>query len=271
VSVARTKPEFRELPVGLINPPTLPSRATMDEQALDELTDNIRLNGLLQPLIVARLKDRYEVVAGHRRYMACVRAGLVAAPCMVYPSVDAATERLKYAENRFREDLNPADEALWFAELLERDHGGDVDKLCEALGEKRHYVEGRLILLRGDERVFEELQKGTIGIGVAQELNKCTEQQYRRMLLHQSIVGGSTKSIVAGWVMAWRNAIDAAGGIVPELGEPAAVAGIPAPNPFVCYCCGKTNDPHIMQSVFVHQHCKLAVLDELLASYRGTA
>lgn len=263
--------EFKSVPLGLIDEPALPSRSTMDEQKLDELTTDIRAKGVLVPLNLARVGDRYQVVAGHRRWWAARRAGLSAVPAVIYPSLEAALEGVKYSENRYREELNPADEALWFSELLERDCGGDVDKLAEQLGEKRSYLEGRLLLFQGDELVFEALRKGEIKIGVASELNKCSQQTYRRYLLHQATIGGATVSVVRGWVQEWQNTQRAIEGLAPAASEPASIAPVPQTDFFRCVVCGETTDVYLMVPVNVHRHCKLAILDKLLATYHGDA
>src|SRR5436190_23573460 len=104
---------------------------SMDDEKMQELVNSIRKFGIIQRLILARVGDRYEVVAGHRRYLAATRAGLVAVPADVYPSKEAALEGVKHAENRFREDLSPAEEAAYFQELLDGVAGGDVDRVCE--------------------------------------------------------------------------------------------------------------------------------------------
>jgi len=96
VNLAEITREFSELALALVDEPALPSRSTMDDEKMRELVGSIRANGLLQPMIVARVGERYEVVAGHRRRIACARAGLFVAPCIVYPSKDAAL-RVRHA------------------------------------------------------------------------------------------------------------------------------------------------------------------------------
>jgi ParB family chromosome partitioning protein len=241
----------------------------MDEEKLDELTADIRAKGVLVPIIVAQRETDYEVIAGHRRRLAAARAGLASMPCVVYASRDAALEAVKWSENRYREDLNAAEEAVWFGQLLERDCGGDVDRLCEQLGAKRGYVEGRLLLLQLDERVFEALEQGKIKIGVAQALAKCTDEQYRRMLLHQAVVGGATVSIVNGWVTDWQLHIQPIDGQAQPPAPAIAPSAIPQTNFFTCVCCGGTDNVHRMVPVNVHDYCKLAILDKLLAAYHG--
>jgi ParB family chromosome partitioning protein len=269
VNTASVRREFKELPIGLIDDPENPSRTQMDEQLLDELTASIRAIGLQQPMIVFRAGERFQIIAGHRRRIACGRAGLVAAPCIIYPSKDDGHAAIQYAENRHREELNAADEAIWFHEMFEGPCAGDVDKLCERIGEKRSYVEGRLLLFRGDELVFERLREGKITIGVAQQLNKCTVEQYRRYLLHQAITGGATVAVVCGWIMYWKRQQQPASDAAAPPSADAAPPPIPENDFFRCACCGRTDHVHLMRQINVHDYCKRAILDPLLDTYRG--
>jgi len=262
--------EFREIPIGLIDDPALAARSSMDDQKLDELAADILRKGLLEPMLVAKAGDRYEVIAGHRRRIACARAGLVAAPCIVYPTRAAYLEGVKYSENRFREELSAADEAILFAELLERDCGGDVDRLCDQLGEKRAYVEGRLLLFQGDPKIFEALQVGKITIGVAHQLNRCTDELQRRSYLHSAIHGGATVAVVSGWIQQWQTiaALTAPGATVAA-SSPAPMP-IPENDMFRCVICDENTNTHCVKFLPVHDYCQLAILEKLLSSYKGT-
>ncbi len=133
------KPTLVEIPLARVDDPVLPSRSTMDSDRLDELVASIRTHGFISTIVVARVDDRYEVIAGHRRTIAAKRCQLVTVPALVYPTKDAALDGIKFAENRHREDLKPNEEAIWFNELLEGTCGGDTDKLAALLGEKRDY------------------------------------------------------------------------------------------------------------------------------------
>lgn len=271
MNLAQSPREFRELPIGLLDDPELPSRSSMDDDAMSELVTSIRAIGLQQPMIVARVGDRFEVIAGHRRRIAVGRAGLVVAPCIIYASKDAAQIAIQYAENRFREELNPADEALLFAELLERDCGSDVDVLCEKLGEKRGYVENRLLLLR-DANVLEAVrQDNGIRVGVALQLLKVTDLSMRRYYLDAAIRGGATVAVVSGWVQEWQAQERARTGEPAPVIASAPASAMPLVDYFRCYVCGKNHDVHTMQPVNVHAACKTAILDELIAAYRGDA
>jgi len=259
--------EFANVPIGLIREPALPSRAAMDETALDELTADIRSRGVIQPIILARVDDEFEVVAGHRRTLASKRAGRATIPAIVYPTMTSAMEGIKYAENRFREDLNPADEAIWFSELLERDAGGDTEKLAAQLGEKRDYVENRLLLFQGDADVFAELQNGKIKVGVAQALNGLRDDQYRKYLLRAAISQGATVSIVKRWISEYQNAqVPTSTAAAPE-SAPAPMGPVAQVNWFVCACCDRTDNIQAMQPINVHTWCRQAILEPALASF----
>jgi ParB family chromosome partitioning protein len=271
MTLAHVKPETREIPLWLLDPPPNPSRVGMEEHELEELARSIRLNGLIQPLIVARDGARYQIVAGHRRSIAAERAGLVAVECRVYPTVTTALMAVQYAENRFRADLSAAEEAILFSDLLEREAGGDVDALCELIGERRTYVEGRLNLFSGDELVFKALLEKKISIGVAHKLNEIDDQRMCRYYLDAAIRGGATIAVVTGWVQQWKqdSQYTASAGAPPS--PSPAPSAVPQMNYFTCACCDGTDNPHLMVPINVHQHCKLAILDKLIAAYKGQA
>jgi ParB/RepB/Spo0J family partition protein len=268
MTLATVPREFREIPVGLIDEPPRPSRATIDSDYIDELAVDIGAKGLLEPMLVGRVGDRYQVVAGHCRLLACRRAGLVVAPCIVYPSIEARLEGVKYSENRFRKDLPPAEEAIFFAELLETEAGGDVDALCQLLGERRAYVEGRLLLFQGDPNVFEALQRGDITIGVAHQLNRCDEQLHRRMLLDNAIRGGATVALMSGWIAEWLQIHKPANANVPAPVTTAARGPVATTDYFRCALCGKTDNVHLMQPVNIHTYCQQAGFDEVLEMWK---
>lgn len=261
--------QYLEIPLGLVDAPELPSRAQMDEHKLDELAADIRRRGLLQPIGVFRHGERFEVVYGDRRSRAAKLAGLVVIPAFVYASKDSALEGAKWSENYHREDLNPADEGVWFHELLERDCGGDVDRLCDQLGVKRPYAEKRLALVLGDVEVLRAVQREQIKVGCAEQLNRCTDEQMRRYYLDSAIRGGATVAVVTGWIMDWQRSQAAAGGSATAPAESAAPSAVAQTDYFRCVCCDGTDNVHLMIPVNVHQHCKLAILDKLLASYKG--
>lgn len=255
--------------VELIDDPELPSRATMDDEQLEQLAASIRDVGLIEPMILFAVGDRFQVIAGHRRLIACKRAGLEYAPCVVYPERPAQQRLIQAHENARREALNPAEEALWFAELLDVDCDGDIDKLAGIVGETVNYIDGRLSLVRGDERVFDALKRGTIKLGAAHELNKCEDAYYRKYFLDCAERSGANVTTIAGWILDWKKGQAPAPPQQPQT-EPDAPGMNAAPHdPFTCYVCRKANNVHLIRQINVHEHCKLAILDPMLNSDGG--
>lgn len=271
MNLREVKPEPLEIALDRIVPPELPARMGMDETKLDELTASVQRIGVRQRLAVVRDGDRFEIVAGHRRFIAATRAGLVVVPCDVYPAKDVALEAVKYAENRFREDMSAAEEAQYFDELLARDHGGDIEALCTALGEKRSYVDGRIQLFRGDRDIFEALRERKITIGVARELNRIPDEGWRRYYLKLAMRDELAESAVHGCVEQWKRLY---GGPQPPAAPGPAVPSegprIDQYDPHRCYICGES-DRRVPEQLSVHSSCREAILDRLLRGVSSKA
>jgi ParB/RepB/Spo0J family partition protein len=263
--LASSAPEYLELPLALIDEPPLASRSSMDDEKMTELVANIRALGLLQPIGVKRNGPRFTVLYGHRRRIACERAGLVAVKCLVYAEDDTHRVARQFGENYFREELSVTDEAMLFAELLEKECGDDTDRLAALVHMSRSYVEGRLLLFQGDEHIFNALGRGEITIGVAHELNRVDEQTHRRMLLSDAINGGATVAIVRGWVSEYFRVHKSAGANVDFSGSSYTPGPVPQTNYFTCAICRGTDNVAAMQPVNLHTYCREASFDKMLA------
>lgn len=253
--VGAVKPIYREIPIGLIDVPELPSRSSMDEEQLDELIASIRELGFISTIVVKQSGERFEVIAGHRRRLAAERAGLAAIPCFVYPTETEYLEAIQQTENTRREELNPADEAIWFAQLLEKYPNEGTDGIAARVREKRAYVEGRLALVSGDEDVFNAVAAGKIGIGVAQQLNRCTQVEFRRMFLDNALRHGATVAIVSGWIAEWKRDLEPATRAAFGSDAPSSAAPPVMDLFFTCGVCKSTAHPEQMRPVQVHEWC----------------
>jgi len=268
--MSRLKPEgpYREIPVEQIDPPALPIRETFDSGALAELTTSIRQVGVLQPIAVEAHGGRYRILAGHRRYVAATNAGLKTVPAVIRDTREISGQAVTVHENFYREDVNPAEEAKYLAQLLEQECGGDVDRLCELTRQARSYIEGRLLLLTGDPDVFEALRQRRLSMAVARELNRVEDRGYRMMYLDAAIRGGAT----ARMVQEWRVQANLACPTVPPpptSGE-NQYTGLPAPiTTMTCVCCQSAEEPWNMELIPVHRRCKGMFLDPHLARIRA--
>lgn len=263
--------DARRIPLSLIDEPSLTMRETMPEPKLVELVDSIRLLGLQQPIIVRPKGPRFEIIAGHRRYVACGRAGEFQPPCIVRDVDDREVERIKCAENIDREDVNVVEEAAYYAELLTKFCHDDTDELVEFTGRTRGYVETRLLLLRGHPEVMDALRAGEINLGVATELNRSPDRTC--LLMHiDPARGGATVRQVRQWITDYKNfrARQEAGA---DASTVAPMTSAPAPDPPrpTCVCCREDRDAGELVVVYVHTYCKKATLDKLLRALHGDA
>jgi ParB/RepB/Spo0J family partition protein len=251
--------QFAMVDLALVDDPHLPARATMDAEKLDELTESIRAQGVIEPLILVKRDGRYEVVAGHRRRLAALRAELVTVPALIAPDDERTLEAIKLHENTKREDLNAGDEAIYFAQLLESLAGGDIDALAELVKETRYYVESRLALLRGDDRVLAALCAREINFAVANELNRIADAGYRLNFLEAAVKGGATARLVREWRLGYERMQQA--NPAGDSHKPAASAmpAQPAGSVLNCYFCDSPDDPHTFELVYLHRHCVQAL------------
>ncbi|MFO8073554.1 MAG: ParB/RepB/Spo0J family partition protein [Polyangia bacterium] len=139
--------EFFVCPVDRIHPREKQPRRTFDKAALEELVASIREQGVIQPLVVRRLGDGYELIAGERRWRAAQLAGLIDVPVVIKDVSDVEAFEMALVENLQREDLNPIEEAEAYSRLLE-EHGYGQSELASRIGRDRSTVSNSLRLLK---------------------------------------------------------------------------------------------------------------------------
>ena len=136
-----------EVDVDLIDPGAEQPRTRFDEVALERLTVSIREHGVVQPVLVRRRGNRYELIAGERRWRAAQKAGLTRIPVVVKDVADSDLLEIALTENVQREDLNPIEEAQAYQKLIER-VGLTQEALASKFGRDRSYITNYLRLLR---------------------------------------------------------------------------------------------------------------------------
>jgi ParB family chromosome partitioning protein len=164
------KEALATLPVSRIQPGRYQPRTRMDEQALAELAASIRTQGLMQPLLVRPVGgERYELIAGERRWRAAQIAGLSEVPALVRPVPDEAALAMALIENIQREDLNPIEEAAGIQRLVE-EFRMTHEQAADAVGRSRTATTNLLRLLKLAKPVQEMLMQGKLDMGHARAL-----------------------------------------------------------------------------------------------------
>lgn len=158
------------LPVGRIRPGKYQPRTRMDQQALAELAASIRSQGLMQPLLVRPVEgDRYELIAGERRWRAAQMAGLEEVPVLVREVPDESALALSLIENIQRENLNPMEEAAGVQRLVD-EFKMTHEQAADAVGRSRAATTNLLRLLRLARPVQEMVMEGALDMGHARAL-----------------------------------------------------------------------------------------------------
>ncbi len=163
-----TSETVQRLTLAQIRPSNLQPRHHFDQNALDELALSIREKGILQPLLVRPVADHFELVAGERRYRAAGMAGLTEVPVLVKDLTDREALEIAIIENLQREDLNPVEEAMAYAKLIE--NGMTQEAVGQAVGKNRSTVANSLRLLNLPKEALDKLVTGELSSGHARAI-----------------------------------------------------------------------------------------------------
>lgn len=160
------------IPVEHLEPGPFQPRGDFDPASMAELVDSIRARGALQPLLVRphpETTERYQIIAGERRWRAAQQAGLHTVPTLIRTLTDAEAMAAALVENLQRQDLNAIEEALGFHRLSE-EFGLTQERLAEAVGKSRSHVANTMRLRQLPAAVQEEVRKGALSAGHARAL-----------------------------------------------------------------------------------------------------
>jgi len=163
---------IRQIPLDLLEPNPFQPRTVIEPAALEELTQSVRTHGILQPLLVRphpTSPNRFQIVAGERRWRAAGAAALHEVPALVHAMADSEAAAIALIENLQRQDLNAIDEAEGYDRLLTQ-FGLTQEALGQAVGKSRSHIANTLRLLHLPTGVKEAVRKGEISAGHARAL-----------------------------------------------------------------------------------------------------
>jgi ParB family chromosome partitioning protein len=158
-----------DVPIDRIEANPNQPRKSFDSSSLAELTASIKASGIIQPVVVRRQGDRFQLIVGERRWRAARQAGLERIPAIVREVSDAESLELALVENLLREDLNPIEEAEAYQRLLAQ-FGWTQEALAQRIGRDRSSVANSLRLLKLPPSIQEDLRAGRLTMGHARAL-----------------------------------------------------------------------------------------------------
>jgi len=195
--------------------------------------------------------ERFEVVDGHRRLLACRAAGVAEVPCILHGDDSPPPEAVKLKTNLLREDNTDAELAVWLGELVAK-HSYTLQQLAQIVGRSESWVNARTDLLRGCPKVLQALADRQINFSQAQVLNRCRDDRWRELGLHYAITDHVPAARLNEWLVRNAGVTIAAPELVQTAGEPQA-EGLQQGPGIVCEFCGGHKDPQNMVNLWLHR------------------
>ncbi|HTQ31153.1 MAG TPA: ParB/RepB/Spo0J family partition protein [Opitutaceae bacterium] len=225
---APAAPGFQEISVDLVEPSPYQARREIPPEQLHELADSIRAEGLLQPIVVRRHGEKFQLIAGERRWRAFHLLKLKTIPARVVEASNASSAAIGLIENLQREGLNPIEEAYGYASLI-RDFDLTQESTADRVGKGRATVANSLRLLTLDGEIQGYIAKNLLSVGHAKALLGVEDPAHRTVLARRVIEEGLSVRITEKLVQAKKAGAPApavsTGRTVPPA-EAAAVADI---------------------------------------------
>lgn len=228
------KAEFSHVDIALIDDPERSMRTNIDEENLRDLADSIRANGIIEPLVLRRKGERFEVIAGHRRLAAAWLARLGQVPAMVRDADDRQTTILRVHENLIREDVDSVSEAIFIARSLQ-ELEITPEEYAKMIGRGDQYVYDRLAIAEMPEFLQDALRVKSVPLGVALALQDLPDDNLKQSWLFSAAEGGIT---VRGMRDAVRDHLNLLSRI-KESGEDAPPPEQFSSPPIVLYPCAR--------------------------------
>jgi ParB family chromosome partitioning protein len=213
-------PTLTEIAVAEISPNPNQPRVHFDEESLGELADSIAQLGLLQPILVRRVPDGYQLIAGERRWRAARRAGLTTVPAVVRVSDDVNAVEEALVENLHREDLTALEEAAAYLQLIE-EFELTHDQVAQRIGKSRSSVTNTLRLLGLPPEVQRLLADGKLSAGHAKALLGTPDRALQERL--------ATLAVSEGWSVRTMEEVVRVGGVRPDEAAPSDDSTSPEP------------------------------------------
>jgi ParB family chromosome partitioning protein len=186
---ATTGPQ--QIDIDLIEPSPYQPRTRFREEALDELARSIKSSGIIQPLVLRPIGNRFQLIAGERRWRAAQRAGLNKVSAIVRQVPDELALEMTLVENIQREDLNPIEAARAFARLME-EFDLTQDLVAERTGKDRTTVANAIRLLKLESSIQEWIEEGKLSAGHGRALLAVADSQLRMRYAQRAARGGLT-------------------------------------------------------------------------------
>lgn len=245
-------PERREINLDLLIEPPVPVRMSMDDDKLHELAQDLKRHGVLQNLVVVTADGKYEILAGHRRYLAARLAGLVHVPCLIFDDLADAKYAVMLSENGFREDVTAAEEGCFFLDLAEK-HGWSEPQICHHVDRSADYVNERVKLVTRFPEVMKRVAAREMNWSQAKAIMRLKNPQWQPYLIEQACLHGATARTLSQYVDQFHaQDLAALGKPAPHTAEHSAL--LMEPERKACTWCQRDDDQVNLTQMPIHSY-----------------
>ena len=202
---AKENNEYKEVfvNISLVEPNRNQPRKEFDKDALSELANSIKQYGILQPIIVQKIEDMYEIIAGERRWRAAKEAGLTEVPVIIRDYDKQKIMEISIIENIQRENLNPIEEAMAYQSLME-EYGLKHEELAERVSKNRSTITNSMRLLKLSDNIQQMIIDGKISAGHAKVLlsveNTSEQEKIAQELISKSLSVRELEKLVKQYI-----------------------------------------------------------------------
>ena len=245
--------ESKKISIDLIDDPVLAMRSDINDENLGELAKSIKEHGLINPVTVRPVGDRFEVIAGHRRFAACRQIGIIMLPVTISNVDEGEAFVVRAHENLIRQAVSPVDEAMYLGRLV-NERGYTREKIIQELDRSASWVDTRLAMLDYPDYILAEVATERIGLGVAKWLMKITDEATRLNWLEPAARDGINEATAERWFNQWSISV------LPIQATPEAVVVASGQEPrqetaIQCAKCLNAGLAKHMHTVWVHREC----------------
>lgn len=249
--------EIKQIPIDKLRTGTHDTRLEIDDEGINDLAASIYRIGIIVPLLVCPDGDNYCIISGHRRFAAALRVGLSDLPCCVREDSGPVATEISIAENLFRADLTPLEQATAIKDIIDQKIM-DIQQIAAAMHRSLHWVSAQLDILNWPADILEVIHNGMLSVSAASNLAFVEDKTYREFLLRNAVEQGATARTTAAWLQAWRAAMP------PEkaITQPAVGTGdraTPALPQALCIVCNQLLRTDALAMVLICTGCLNAV------------
>ena len=245
--------EITEIPIEKIKTGEHSVRAEITVEDVNGLTSSISRIGIVCPIVVQADGDDFLVVFGHRRFRAAGLANIKMIPCIVRDDSVSQIKEMSFAENFFRADLSPVEQAAAVKDVI--DSGAmTVEQVAAGFHRSQHWVARQMALLDWPADVLAAVHAGWLSVAAAANLALVEEETYRAFLLRNAEESGITARVSASWLQAWRSMSPPEEAVKQEPVSPGDHVA-PAVPQAPCICCAQIQRTDGLSSVLVCTPC----------------